>query len=80
MLSIDLPTEFPFKPPIIIFRSKLRHPNVDGNGNICCDILHDSWSPALTILKCLIVIRDLLMNPNYEEGYWLDLPLKDMYY
>ena len=38
-VKINIPVDFPFSPPEIIFLNKIFHPNVDPCGNVCLDIL-----------------------------------------
>ncbi|CAF1237125.1 unnamed protein product [Adineta ricciae] len=67
-LAIRFPTDFPFKPPRVHFTTRIYHPNISPQGDICLDILHDKWSPVLTIRTVLLSLCSLLTDPNPEHG------------
>ncbi|KAJ9555490.1 hypothetical protein OSB04_010104 [Centaurea solstitialis] len=64
-LDITFPANYPFKPPKVVFKTRIYHCNVDSTGNVSLDILDEnSWSPALTISKVLLALRSIFTNPN----------------
>ena len=72
-LEILVPTDYPFKPPVIKFRTRIWHPNISSDtGQICLDILQENWNPALVLTKILLSIQAMLSSPNFDN------PLDDM--
>ncbi|MQM17072.1 hypothetical protein Taro_050040 [Colocasia esculenta] len=63
-LDITFPNDYPFKPPKVLFKTRIYHCNVDAVGNVGLEILKDSWSPTLTISNVLLAIKSLFTNPD----------------
>ena len=67
-IDIQLPPEYPYKPPKMKFETRIWHPNISSQtGAICLDILKDEWSPALTIRTALLSLQALLCAPEPND-------------
>eukprot|EP00466_Bigelowiella_natans_P020382 jgi/Bigna1/57667/fgenesh1_pm.24_\ len=66
-LHLTFTDEYPNKPPKVIFISKMFHPNIYEDGNICLDILQNMWSPMLNLTAILTSIQSLLTDPNTKS-------------
>jgi len=67
-LEVIIPDDYPFKPPKIKFQTPIYHCNVSEGGAICLDTLKDQWSPALSVMKILLQIREMMLNPNTDDA------------
>jgi ubiquitin-conjugating enzyme (huntingtin interacting protein 2) len=67
-VDIKIPSEYPFRPPVMRFETKIWHPNVSSQtGAICLDTLSSQWSPVLTIKSALISLQSLLSTPEPKD-------------
>jgi ubiquitin-conjugating enzyme E2 C len=63
-IKLRFPPDYPFAAPTVTFVTPCFHPNVDGAGNICLDILKDKWSAAYSVATILLSLQSLLGEPN----------------
>lgn len=70
-LEIVFPNEYPFKPPVVSFRTKIYHPNVsnDDKGSMCLGLLRpDEWKPPNKVVAVLRLIQSLMVEPNIDDA------------
>jgi len=67
-VKLVLGKEFPTAPPKGYFITRIFHPNVASNGEICVNALKKDWNPKLGIKHILMVVRCLLIQPNPESA------------
>ncbi|KAL8297312.1 hypothetical protein RB597_006413 [Gaeumannomyces tritici] len=69
-LVVTLPSDYPFKPPLVTFATRIYHPNVtnDAAGSICLSALKpENWKPASKLLGVLEAVRALLVEPQPDD-------------
>ncbi|CAG8957664.1 hypothetical protein HYALB_00012122 [Hymenoscyphus albidus] len=70
-LLLVLPSDYPFKPPKINFKTRIWHPNVtfDEHGSMCIGILKpEAWKPSSKILSVLTATQNLLVEPVPDDA------------
>lgn len=74
---MKFPPDYPYSPPSLRFLSKVWHPNVYENGDLCISILHppvddpqsgeqpsERWNPTQNVRTILLSVISLLNEPN----------------
>jgi len=61
-LTMEFSEEYPNKPPVVKFLSKMFHPNIYADGGICLDILQNRWSPTYDVSAILTSIQSLVKD------------------
>ena len=84
-LEINYPSDYPFNPPEVKFKTNIYHPNIYKDGKVCISILHppgddpnsyelaeERWRPIHTFSSIMISIISLLSDPNDESPANID--------
>lgn len=58
---------YPHDPPKVKCSTKIYHPNIDLDGNVCLNILREDWKPVLTITSIVYGLQFLFLEPNAED-------------
>jgi ubiquitin-conjugating enzyme E2 R len=74
---LKFPNNYPYSPPTVRFLTKLWHPNIYENGDLCISILHppiddphsgelacERWNPTQNVRTILLSVISLLNEPN----------------
>jgi len=73
-IEIQFPAEYPFKPPKLVFKTKIYHPNVDEKGQICLPIVSvENWKPATKTEQVIQALVNLVNEPEPDHPLRGDL-------
>jgi len=65
--SFKIGSGYPHEPPKVKCETKVYHPNIDLEGNVCLNILREDWKPVLTINSIVYGLQYLFLEPNAED-------------
>ncbi|KAM6500877.1 Ubiquitin-conjugating enzyme/RWD-like protein [Amanita muscaria] len=70
---LTLPADFPFKPPTVVFKTKIYHPGINDEGAICVPVLRDEWKPTVNLSSVLTIIQEKVNNPSPDDPFEPDI-------
>lgn len=65
--SVTVTDDYPHKPPKVKCNTRIYHPNIDLDGNVCLNILRQDWKPVLTLSSVLYGLQLLFLEPNPDD-------------
>ncbi|KDP38468.1 hypothetical protein JCGZ_04393 [Jatropha curcas] len=65
--SFQVPDVYPHEAPKVKCQTKVYHPNIDLEGNVCLNILREDWKPVLNINTIIYGLFHLFTQPNRED-------------
>jgi ubiquitin-conjugating enzyme E2 M len=65
--TMDVPQSYPHEPPKVHCHTRIFHPNIDTEGNVCLNILKADWKPVLSLQHVLFGLELLFAEPNPED-------------
>lgn len=67
MFDFNVPTSYPHDAPKVKCKTKVYHPNIDPDGNVCLNILREDWKPVLSISSLIYGLQFLFLDPNPQD-------------
>ncbi|WJZ83735.1 hypothetical protein VitviT2T_003391 [Vitis vinifera] len=67
VFSFQVSPIYPHEAPKVKCKTKVYHPNIDLEGNVCLNILREDWKPVLNINTIIYGLFHLFTQPNYED-------------
>lgn len=67
VFSFGISPLYPHEAPKVKCKTKVYHPNIDLEGNVCLNILREDWKPVLSINSIIYGLQYLFLDPNPDD-------------
>lgn len=73
-VRVSFPEDYPMSPPAVTLTTKIYHPNVGVDGQVCLPIIsHQNWKPFTKARQALQALNELVNKPDLAEPLRLEL-------
>lgn len=73
-VRLTFPEDYPMSPPTVTFTTKIYHPNVGSDGQLCLPLIsHQNWDPSTKAFQVLKALHELVNEPDLQEPLRLEL-------
>eukprot|EP00041_Stephanoeca_diplocostata_P010900 m.174686 g.174686 ORF g.174686 m.174686 type:complete len:184 (+) comp18332_c0_seq1:180-731(+) len=67
VFSFKVSGGYPHEAPKVHCDTKIYHPNIDLDGNICLNVLREDWKPVLNLQTIVYGLVFLFLEPNMDD-------------
>lgn len=73
-IEINFPAAYPFRPPVITFKTKIYHPNIDEEGQVVLPIIaKENWKASTKTDQVIQSLLSLINDPEPDHPLRSDL-------
>merc|ERR1719169_70647 len=65
--AFNIAALYPHEAPKVKCETKVYHPNIDVQGNVCLNILREDWKPVLAVSSVVYGLLYLFLEPNPND-------------
>jgi ubiquitin-conjugating enzyme E2 M len=67
VFNFSVTADYPHKPPKVVCKTQIYHPNINTEGAVCLNILRDEWRPVMDINQVIYGLCFLFYEPNPDD-------------
>lgn len=66
--ELRIPHGYPFSPPKLLCMDRVFHPNIDGDGNVCMEILRLRWTPGHGLENIFVNLHVIFLEISGKDA------------